>query len=668
MSMVKRMHRLRWLILFAAICGAVAALAMSGLQERGPKRPHRVVAEDQVNARVIVKYRAESTLRQALSGRGGRPVVAPPQHAAAFAARLGVPVTNGRILGPHTQVLKGTGLASSQLAARLAAMPEVEWAVVDERRYINSVPNDPYFGPDQTTITPTVGQWYLRAPDALFVSAINAQGAWDITSGAPSVTVAVLDTGVRFDHPDLAGKLYPGYDFVDDTFTANDGSGRDDNASDPGDAVAAGECGYYTAEASSWHGTQVAGIVGAATNNALGMASVGRDVMVLPIRVLGRCGGYDSDIMAGMRWASGVSSDVGTSSPVTVVNPNPARVLNLSLGSQGSCSLAYADVMREMTDHGVAVVVAAGNEEGLAVNSPANCAGAIAVAAVRHLGTKVGFSSLGPEVALAAPGGNCVNLDGPCLYPILTTTNTGAGAPIPAEDAYTNSYNFNVGTSFSAPQVAGTVGLMLSLNPDLTPAAIRSALRSTARPFPTTGAALDVVACHAPNRYVQDECYCTTRTCGAGMLDAAAAVALVFPPPTAAITVDDSALQTSNSVLLSAATSAAAGGRTLVAYQWSIASGGQYADFVGRTDAATATLAFSTDRGTTGVALRVTDSGGASSTTRVTLNAAQGPAVVQAPSGGGGGGSISGAWAAALMLACACLWHQRWVGRRRKLR
>lgn len=669
MSMFKALHRLRWLILLAALCGAVAALGMSGLSERGPKRPQRVLSEDPNNARVIVKYRLDSTLRQALSGRGGRPVVAPPQHAAAFAARLGIPVSNGRILGPHTQVLKGKGLPSSQLVARLAAMPEVEWVVVDQRRYISSVPNDPYFGPDQATITPTVGQWYLRAPDTFFLSAINAQAAWDISSGTSSVTVAVLDTGVRFDHPDLASKLYPGYDFIDDTFTANDGAARDGDASDPGDASAAGQCGYFDAQASSWHGTQVAGIVGAATHNGLGMAGVGRDVMVLPIRVLGRCGGYDSDIVAGMRWAAGVSSDVGTSTTVTVVNPHPARVLNLSLGSQGNCSAPYQDVMREMTAHGVAVVVAAGNEEGLEVDTPANCDGAIAVAAVRHLGTKVGFSNLGPEVALAAPGGNCFNLTGPCLYPILTTTNSGTSAPVVADDAYTNSFDISVGTSFAAPQVAGTVGLMLSLNPGLTPAEIRSALRSTARAFPTTGADPEVVACRAPSARVQDECYCTTRTCGAGMLDAAAAVALVFPPPTAVITVDDSALQLSNSVLLSAAASTAEGGRTVAAYQWTIVSGGQYAQFAGRTDAATATLVFVASQGTTEVKLRITDSGGATSNARTTLYAAQGAAVDQPPSvggGGGGGGSLSVAWAAALLLACAGLWLQAWMGRRYK--
>ena len=673
MNLMKRRHTLRWVLLTAIVLVGMASFGMSALRERAPAPPHRLVTEDLSNARVIVKYRADSGLRQAFSVRSGSPGLAAPQHAAAFAVRLGFPVANGRILGPHTQVLKGRGMSSAQLAARLAAMPDVEWAVVDERRTIRSVPDDPFFGPDLPVgITPTVGQWYLRAPDGVFASAINAQAAWDLTTGSPSVTVAVLDTGVRFDHPDLVGKLYSGYDFVDDTFAANDSTGRDADASDPGDASAAGECGYADAQSSSWHGTQTAGSVGAATNNGRGMAGVGRNVMVLPIRVLGRCGGYDSDIVAGMRWASGVSDNVGVGTVVTVNNPNPARVLSMSFGGAGKCTATgsplYLDAMREMTAKGVTVVVAAGNEEGHAVSLPANCPGAIAVAAVRHLGTKVGFSNLGPEVALAAPGGNCVNTGGgPCLYPIMTTTNSGANSPVLADDAFTNSDNISVGTSFAVPQVAGTVALMLSVNPDLSPAAIRSALRSSARPFPRSGSTPAVLNCHAPSSdSPQDECYCTTSTCGAGMLDAAAAVALVVPKPTPVITVDNAALQSSNTVRLSAADSSAAGGRTVGSYQWTIVSGGQYAHFAGSVGGVTAALVFDTAQGTTVVELRVTDSAGASNTTRTTAYAPQGPAVPAAPSGGGGGGSVSGLWVGALLFACACLWRQSWVGCRRK--
>ena len=652
--MAKKLLQLRWLSVLAAFFWAVAALGTADEKEQAPIRQHGQEAEDLSSARVIVKFRLDSDLRSTLSVRDGRMVVLPPQHAADLGARLNIAMTNGRILGLHTQAIKAVGLSSSLLAERLAQMPDVEWAVVDAIRYLSAMPNDPYLGPDQLSITPTAGQWYLRAPDGTFASSVNALAAWEIGAGSPQVIVAVIDTGVRYDHPDLSTKLYPGYDFIADSSGAKDGDGRDGDASDPGDASAAGQCGLTTAQPSSWHGTKIAGLVGAATNNGAGMAGVGGDVMVLPVRVLGLCGGYDSDIIAGMRWAAGVSSEVGTSSSVTAVNPHPARVLNLSFGSVSACSASYVGLMQELTDQGVSVVAAAGNEYGLGVISPANCPGVIAVAAVRHLGTKVGYSSMGPEVTVSAPGGNCVNTSGPCLYPILTSTNSGATGPVAS--AYTNSFDASIGTSFSAPQVAGTIGLMLSLNPGLSPAAIRAALQASARPFPTGGAAPGVIACQSLTAARQEECYCTTSTCGAGMLDAAAALAMVFPPPTPVIAPDNSALQSSNSVFLSAAGSSAAGGRTVVAYQWSVVSGSQYASLLGRTSEASATLFFLASRGTAEVELTVTDSGGASATTRTVLHGAMGPATVTSLPGGGGGGSFGVVWAVALLLACVWLW------------
>src|SRR5262249_9009044 len=148
-------------------------------------------------------------------------------------------------------------------------------------------------------------------------------------------------------------------------------------------------------------------------------------VHVLPVRVLGKCGGQDSDIIAGMRWAAGLPV------PGLPANPYPARVINMSLGGDGSCSAAYRDAVDQITAAGTVIVAAAGNPSGHAVGTPANCPGVIAVAGVRHVGTKVGFSSLGAEVAISAPGGNCVNTaaNSPCLYPILTTTNSGTTVP-----------------------------------------------------------------------------------------------------------------------------------------------------------------------------------------------------------------------------------------------
>jgi Subtilase family len=346
---------------------------------------------------------------------------------------------------------------------------------------------------------------------------------------------------VRFDHPDLlavaaGGNLLPGYDMISDAAVANDGDGRDPDPSDPGDWLTQAEISQRGGpffqcstgpESSSWHGTQTAGLIAALTNNGIGMASVGRNVRVLPVRVLGKCGGFDSDIIAGMRWAAGMTV------PGVPANPNRAQVINMSLGGEGACSAAYQDAVTAINAAGTVIVAAAGNSAGHAVGVPANCAGVIAVAGLRHVGTKVGFSDLGPEIAISAPGGNCVNITAgaPCLYPILTTSNSGATSPV--APIYTDSFNTSLGTSFSAPLVAGTVALMLSAQPALTPLQVRLVLEATARPFPVTSsdnAGSTVIQCTAPqvniigNPVDQLECLCTVDTCGAGMLDAGAAV------------------------------------------------------------------------------------------------------------------------------------------------
>lgn len=523
----------------SAVLAAALGTALGPAQaarEMGPRlekpRTAGSAGENPELARVIVKYRADSAMRRIASAgaAAGRPV---PLHATGMALRVRAPLSDGRVLGPHTQALRGTGLSSTELARRLSAVPEVEWAIVDERRRLLNVPNDPLFGDNLRTVTPASGQWYLRAPDAKIVSAINAVGAWALSTGSPQVTVAVLDTGVRREHEDLRNKLHPGYDFIGlerngSATTANDGDGRDDDPTDPGDWTRDGECGVgEPSSTSSWHGTQVAGLIGASTNNGIGMAGAAWQVMVLPIRVLGRCGGYDSDIVAGMRWAAGVTQDVGDGRVVNVPNPHPARVINMSLGSQGSCTTLYQDTINELLAAGVTTVVAAGNDTGLKVGMPANCKGAIGVSGIRHAGSKVGYSNIGPEVALAAPAGNCVNLDGTCLYPLLTTVNLGNRQP--GANGYSDGSNYTVGTSFASPLVAATAALMLSVDPTLTPAKIREILQGTARPFPTSRPMEPgedpVPACRAPDDIDQLECFCTSTTCGAGMLDAAAAVA-----------------------------------------------------------------------------------------------------------------------------------------------
>ena len=636
-----------------------------------------VAASPTGQARVIVKYKADSTLMrtQALS--------AATQHterAQALGQRMGVALRAGAGVADRTQVVFANGMTSEQLAQRLAAESDIEYAVPDQRRRLLVAPTDSFYTTGPAVVGaaggPVSGQWYLRAPVGDVKSSLDVETAWNLTTGSPTIVVAVLDTGVRYDHPDLGANLLPGYDMVSQdvsdagvalgTFLmANDGNGRDSDASDPGDWVTAAEnaAGYFQgcgASNSSWHGTQTSGLIGALTNNAVGIASVGRNVRVLPVRVLGKCGGFDSDIVAGMRWAAGLAV------PGLPTNPNRAQVINMSLGGAGACGAAYQDAVTAVVAAGTMVIASAGNSDGHAVSSPANCNGAVAVAGLRHVGTKVGFSDLGAQISISAPGGNCVNAAGACLYPIMTTSNTGTTAPVAGAvgATYTDSFNISVGTSFSAPLVAGTAALMLSAKPALTPAEVRTLMRSTARPFPTTGGAAGTVACVAPNpigqaQFNQIECYCTTTTCGAGMLDAGAAVTATAATigVQARIAVAPMAPQATKAVTFSAAGSTVPAGRTVASYAWVLTNGGGIvSSFVGATDGATAS-ATPTAAGSFSVSLTVTDNTGAQSTAASTVMVASVPVVLPPPpaassvDSGGGGGALGGGWL--LLLAAA---------------
>jgi serine protease len=495
--------------------------------------------DDAPMARVIVRFRVDSSL---LAKSGLSASVVPAARAAALGLRLALPMSAGVAVSDRSQVVFAAGVTSAALAERLAKEGDVEYAVADERRRIVTAPRDPLYAAGVQGNGPALGQWYLRAPSGEVLSSLNVEEAWAATTGSPEIVVAVVDTGARFEHPDLltvavGGHLLPGYDMVSDAAAANDGDGRDADASDPGDWVTRAEISQpgsslfrcaTSPENSSWHGTQLSGLIAALTDNGIGMAGAAPSVRVLPVRVIGKCGGYDSDIIAGMRWAAGLSV------PGTLVNPYAARVINLSLGGDGACSAAYQQVVDEITALGSVIVAAAGNS-GHAVAQPANCTGVIAVAGLRHAGTKVGFSSLGPEVTISAPGGNCVNTDAgsPCLYPMLTTTDSGQTGPV--SSTYTDSFNVSVGTSFSAPLVAAVAALTISVRPTITPQQVKELLQATARPFPplaSISASSQAPQCTQPQYSLlgrpvdQQECYCTTTTCGAGMLDAGTAVQL----------------------------------------------------------------------------------------------------------------------------------------------
>jgi serine protease len=503
--------------------------------------------------RFIVRLRAtpESAAYEAAPGR-----------VAALAARHGLAVAETRHIVSGLHLLRFTpraGESTAQTLARLRADPETEYVEIDERRHPLAAPNDSLFD----------GQWYLQNAEP---AAVNAVAAWDLTTGSRGVVIADLDTGVRFEHPDLrnasANRLLPGYNMISNVTVSNDGGGRDADASDPGDWVTAADVktpqfSGCTVGNSSWHGTRVAGILGAITDNVQGIAGMSWQGWIEPVRVLGKCGGYDSDILAAMAWAAGF--------PVTGVpaNPYPARIINMSLGATGPCPQTYQTIVDQLVGAGVLVVVAGGNEGG-PVDSPANCIGVAAIAGLRQVGTKVGYSSLGPEIALSAPAGNCVNTGAgqPCLFSIVTTTNSGTTGP--ANNTYTDEYNFNVGTSFSAPIVAGIAGLMLAVNGNLTPDQLIARLQKATQPFPLSTTP-GMPMCHVPagpNDLQTSECSCSTQTCGAGMANADSAVQEALRPIAAVAA--SGIVQGGSPVTLDASGSGAACQASIASYVWSV--------------------------------------------------------------------------------------------------
>lgn len=318
---------------------------------------------------------------------------------------------------------------------------------------------------------------------------VNLPAAWDITRGSSNTVVAVVDTGIT-SHSDLDGKVIPGADLISDVNFANDGGGRDHDPSDPGDWVQFGDpCYQGFGVPSSWHGTHTAGTIAAETGNGTGVAGVNWNAKILPVRVLGKCGGYESDIADGIRWAAGVN--VAGLSP----NPNPAKVINLSLGGIGPCSFTMQAAINEANSRGAVVVVAAGNDNNnlnFQSYSPANCTGVLVVGSTNRDGSRSYFSNYGTKVDISAPGGD--HLGG-----VLSTHNGGNFGPS------FESYTSMSGTSMSAPHVAGIASLMLAVTPGLYPAQVREILRNTSQTFPSGSS-------------------CNTSICGHGIVDAYQAV------------------------------------------------------------------------------------------------------------------------------------------------
>jgi serine protease len=301
------------------------------------------------------------------------------------------------------------------------------------------------------------------------------------------------------------------------------------------------------------------GVLGALTNNGVGVAGMTWNSYLLPVRALGKCGGYDSDIVAGMQWAAGMSVK-DPAGNIVPVNPYPADIINLSLGGVGSCPGAYSSAITTLTSMGVMVVASAGNENG-PVEAPGNCAGVLAVSGLRNVGTKVGYSSFGAQVGIAAPAGNCVTSTGACYRSIDTTFNLGPTTP--GANSYTDETNFNLGTSFSSPIVAGVTALMRAVNANLTPPQLIARIKASASPFPPKPPTVPVCPTTDP---VTQECACVVGQCGAGMVNALSAVQAALNP-IAVIT------NAGSNTAFDASGSVAACGLTVASYAWS-ASGG----------------------------------------------------------------------------------------------
>jgi serine protease len=464
-----------------AVISAFPALAMAGTHEFTAAAGQTEKAIDTTD-RMIVKYKDAK-----VSAKGAAVVQA------MSASRMSILNRAGQEFGLSMRTLHTTSTGAnivhlgkkmsvaevSKVARELAARdPNVEYAEPDRMMHKMMTPNDTRYSE----------QWqYFDS-----VGGLRANTAWDSATGT-GVIVAVIDTGYR-PHADLSGQFVGGYDFITDTAIAADGNGRDSDASDPGDSTTAGQCGAgEPASGSSWHGTHVAGTIAAKTNNALGVAGTAFNAKVLPVRVLGKCGGYTSDIADAITWSSG-----GTVSGVPA-NANVAKVINMSLGGGGACDTTTQNAINGARSRGTVVIVAAGNESQDASNSsPANCAGVVTVAATTKAGGRAYYSNFGTIVDVAAPGGDARVAGGG----ILSTLN--AGTTTPGAD----SYAFYQGTSMATPHVAGVAALMLSKTPGMTPDQIEAKLKSSARAFPAS---------------------CSG--CGAGIVDAAAAIGTVVVPP-----------------------------------------------------------------------------------------------------------------------------------------
>jgi len=525
-------HTLLGIAATAALMIAIATAAPAG--STGPFKtsaqamlPSVSSPEEEMVSQLIVKprARADAQLASALQAFD----------AGGLSKTANVPMTVFRPMSGDGYVIKLdqpiTLSEARVIAERLMRNDSsVEFAEPDRIMYPTATtPTDPYYLPYQ---------WHYFAPAGTNLGGADLPDAWDVTKGSASITVAVIDGGYR-QHADL-GPVLPGYDFITDITRANDGNGRDNDPQDPGDWVAANECGVGTpASNSSWHGTHVAGTIAALMNNGIGGTGVAPNIRILPVRVLGKCGGLLSDIADGMRWAAGLSV------PGVPVNPNPAHVLNMSLGAPGACSATLKNAVDNVVNAGKVIVAATGNSGTINVYQPANCVGVFAVTAHSIDGDNASYAEVGTQTTISAPGGDA-------LAGIFSLFNTGTTIPV------ADAYGIGSGTSMAAPHVAGVVALMLSVKSSLTPAQVKSYLQSSARAHPAGT-------------------YCTTTQgiglCGSGLLDAAGALyAIPAAPPTVVLTTPSQVVAPNTTISLVGSATAEAP-RIIKTYRWTQVTG-----------------------------------------------------------------------------------------------
>ena len=625
---------------------------------------------EQMVSRLIVK------LRSPTAGELVRPMSASRMQA--LSARAGVGMKSVRaVAGGSSLVVMDAPLPLSEaraVAARLALDSGVEYAEPDIMFKRAATPNDTRFNDFQ---------WNLFAPSSTYTGALSAGGtksapatgganlplAWDVTTGHSSAVLAVIDTGI-VNHQDLNGagiapfsatyvpngRFLAGYDFISEgvgagtapaNFVANDGNGRDADPSDPGDFVTTQEETDYASlcddgnpgpQNSSWHGSHMAGVAAAVTNNAMGIAGVGWNIRILPVRALGKCGGSLSDIAEAIRWSAGLPV------PGVPANTTPAQVINLSLGGGASCPANLQGAVDAAIAAGAVVVAATGNDGAIGPSAPANCNGVIGVTAHTINGENASYANIGaamgagPQPTISSPGGGSPTLlgasPGPTddpnwfgyyIWSTILFGNTSPGSGDSSNPPRSGpAYGGFTGTSAATPQVAAVAALIKSMIPNASPAAVRNYLVTTVRPHPVGG-----VCTLAPPAGFMGQC-------GPGLLDANAAVrAAALAAPLVIFVQPQNASAFEGQT---AAFSVDATGAGPISYQWrrngTSIGGATSASYT------TPALTIAADNGTT-YSVVITNALGSvtspAATLAVTAAPPSAPAGAPPPTGGGGG-------------------------------